>query len=129
MKKYVLLTLAREFRKNPTRSEHLLWQQLRKRQQQNTKFRRQHILDEFIVDFYCPELNLAIEVDGPVHQINKVKDYQRQKHLENLGVIFLRVTSKQVEQNVDLVLLKINKTIKKIRRIRTLVTSPLAPLQ
>ncbi|MQY72086.1 MAG: DUF559 domain-containing protein, partial [Dehalococcoidia bacterium] len=63
-----LKPLAREMRRAPTLAEEVLWQHLRNSQMGGFKFRRQHPIDRFIVDFYCFKIRLVIEVDGPVHQ-------------------------------------------------------------
>ena len=64
-----LIERARQMRKEPTNAEALLWVRLRKRQLDGLKFRRQHIVQYFIVDFYCPRVKLVIEIDGPVHDV------------------------------------------------------------
>ena len=69
------LELARHFRKNPTKSEDAVWQMLRNRQIKNLKWRRQQVIDGFIADFYCAELNVVLEIDGSVHDNEEVKEY------------------------------------------------------
>ena len=69
------LELARQFRKNPTESEDVVWQMLRNRQIKNLKWRRQQVIDGFIADFYCAELNVVLEIDGPIHDNEEVKEY------------------------------------------------------
>jgi very-short-patch-repair endonuclease len=69
------LELARQFRKNPTESEDVVWQMLRNRQIKNLKWRRQQVIDGFIADFYCAELNVVLEIDGSVHDKEEVKEY------------------------------------------------------
>ena len=69
------LELARHFRKNPTESEDTVWQMLRNRQIRNLKWRRQQVIDGFIADFYCAELNVVLEIDGSVHDDEEVKEY------------------------------------------------------
>lgn len=87
-----LKKLARQLRKNMTFGEVLLWNELKGNKLFGFDFDRQCCIDEFIVDFYCKELMLAIEIDGlsHAHQEALVKDVIRQKRLENLGVRFLR---------------------------------------
>jgi hypothetical protein len=65
-----LKPVARQMRQEPTQAEDLLWQSLRNHQLLGFKFRRQHSIERFIVDFYCAEAKLVIEIDGPIH------DYQ-----------------------------------------------------
>jgi very-short-patch-repair endonuclease len=69
------LELARQFRKNPTESEDAIWQMLRNRQIKDLKWRRQQVIEGFIVDFYCAELNVVLEIDGSVHDKEEVKEY------------------------------------------------------
>jgi len=77
-------------------------------------FHRQKPLDQFIVDFYCNELNLAIEIDGGSHESNKAqeKDVARQKRLESLGVKFLRFKESDLRKNTRAVLKTIEEWIK-----------------
>ncbi|MDR1091472.1 MAG: leucine--tRNA ligase [Prevotella sp.] len=99
---------AKEQRKNPTEAENALWQMLRGK---NTgyKFRRQHLIDRFIVDFVCFEKSLVIEVDGGYHDDLAQKEYdeQRTKILEELGYHVLRFSNEEVIGNTDEVLSKI----------------------
>jgi very-short-patch-repair endonuclease len=87
-----LKTLARELRKNMTRGEVILWQYLKGKKVLGYNFDRQRPIDELIVDFYCKDLMLAIEIDGASHDNNnaQIKDEIRQKQLESFGVQFLR---------------------------------------
>lgn len=71
------LELARQFRKNPTESEDAVWQMLRNRQIRNLKWRRQQVIDGFIADFYCAELNVVLEIEGSVHDNEEVKEYDK----------------------------------------------------
>jgi len=103
--------LAKEFRKAPTKSEKIMWNTLRNRQFINLKFRRQHLIAGYIVDFYCSELALTIEIDGSVHQNQIREDRERQKIIENLGIIFFRVGSKEVEEDINKILKKLKKFI------------------
>ena len=79
-------------RKEPTRSESLLWSALRNRRLASRKFRRQHPVGRFILDFYCHEERLAVEVDGPVHETQRQVDGERQQILESMGIRFLQHT-------------------------------------
>ena len=89
--------VARELRKNPTAAEAKLWQAIRKRQLQGRKFRRQVAIGAFVVDFYCSSERLAVEVDGPVHEVQVEADQIRQELIESLGIRFVRVTNDEVE--------------------------------
>ena len=94
---------ARGLRKQPTRSERMLWNALRDRNLNGYKFRRQHPIGPFVLDFYCDEYRLAVEVDGRIHELTREADLQRQQTLESLGVRFLRVSAEQVERDLDTV--------------------------
>ena len=88
--------VARDFRKEPTPSEQLLWQALRNRQVDGRKFRRQQPIGPFVVDFFCGAERLIVEVDGPIHEQQRQQDEQRQELLESLGLRFLRVSANEV---------------------------------
>ncbi len=96
---------ARELRKNSTLSEILLWQQIRRRKL-GVQFHRQVPMDKFVVDFYCHEIMLAIEVDGCSHDTpDKIAyDRVRQKRLEGYGVHFVRIRDRDVKFHIDGVL-------------------------
>jgi very-short-patch-repair endonuclease len=94
---------AGALRKNVTRAEALLWTKLKGKQIRGYDFDRQRPLDEYIVDFYCKELRLAIEVDGWSHALKGVRDVARQKRLERLGVRFLRFTEQEIVSGLQTV--------------------------
>ena len=71
------LEAARYMRSNPTSAERLVWSWVRNRGMLGLKFRRQHIVDGFIVDFYCAELSLVLELDGPHHRNESQTEYDR----------------------------------------------------
>ena len=83
--------LVREMRKEPTDTENILWQELRGHKINRLKFRRQHSIDKFIIDFYCREKKLIIEVDGEIHDFQKENDSIRQEFLEEFGYTVLRL--------------------------------------
>ena len=93
--------LARKLRKEMTMSEVLLWQEIR-RKRLGVEFHRQVPIDNFIVDFYCHELFLAIEIDGSSHVFHEVQvnDVKRQERLESLGVNFIRISDLDVKRNM-----------------------------
>lgn len=101
---------ARELRKNPTLAEDTLWQRLR-HGKLGVKFRRQHRIDRFIVDFYAREPRLIIEVDGPIHETQQEYDAWRQSVLEHLGYRVLRFTNDDVLENVEGVIQVIREAI------------------
>ena len=98
--------IARQMRQRPTRSEDLLWQRLRNRRLGGLKFLRQHPVGPSILDFYCHEKRVAIEVDGTVHQRQDIAqmDRARQELIEAYGIRFFRCSSAAVEQDIDSVL-------------------------
>ncbi len=77
---------------------------MRNRKFWSVNFRRQVPLGSFILDFYCAELALAIEIDGPIHRGQLDADRLRQRAIEELGVRFVRVSAQEVEENLALVL-------------------------
>lgn len=97
------LALARAMRATPTAAEAALWSALRSRQLGGWKFRRQHVIAGYIVDFYCAPLWLAIEVDGAVHQGRREDDQQRDDDLGALGVRVLRLSNTDVLERLDAV--------------------------
>src|SRR5690606_2240117 len=99
-----LKDLAKKLRKNSTLAEVLLWDELKNRQLHGLDFDRQKPLDQYIVDFYCKELQLAIEVDGDSHDLIFKEDEIRQRHLESFGVRFLRFADDDVKQDMPNVL-------------------------
>ena len=100
--------LAREMRKNPTPSESLLWEALRGAKLEGRKFRRQQPVGPYVVDFYCPEERLVVEVDGGVHERQQREDAERQAALETLGLRFLRLTHEEVIDDLRSALDKIS---------------------
>lgn len=90
---------ARELRKRMTIGEELLWGELKQDRMCGYDFDRQRPLDEYIVDFYCKDLALAIEVDGKCHENRNGTDKRRQRRLESVGVSFLRFTEREVRKS------------------------------
>ncbi|MDC0977684.1 endonuclease domain-containing protein [bacterium] len=101
---YLKKEFARNLRKKQTKAEEILWQALRNRKLKYLKFRRQHILEGFVVDFYCHKLKLAIELDGYIHIKQKEYDKIRQSLIETEGIRFLRFTNEEIINNLDSVL-------------------------
>ena len=108
-----LKATARSLRKRQTKSEKLLWQALRSRKLDGLKFLRQHPIGHSIVDFYCHEKRLVIEIDGGIHLNVDVKDRDkiRQKMIEDYDIRFFRCTTNEVESNLEGVLAGILKTV------------------
>jgi very-short-patch-repair endonuclease len=100
---------ARALRKNGTKAEDILWQAVRNRKIGGLKFRRQHPFEEFILDFYCNEKNLVLEIDGDYHLSSEQKEYDENRagFLEQHGLKVLRITNEEVEKNLAGVLARI----------------------
>ena len=102
---------ARYLRNNSTFTEIMLWNYLKRKQMKGYDFHRQKPLDNYIVDFFCNELMLAIEIDGETHYGNEKRDEKRQRKLEQYGIQFLRFDDLDVVHNLDGVLKNIEKWI------------------
>jgi very-short-patch-repair endonuclease len=85
------------------KSEVLLWARLKNKQMHGERFLRQYSIDQYILDFYCPRLKLAIEIDGDSHFMSGAEDYDkvRQEHIETFDIQFLRFTNEDVYKNID----------------------------
>lgn len=107
---------AEQLRNNMTVAEKTLWNYL-KTKPMGLKFRRQHPISKYIVDFYCHALKLVIEVDGGIHNITTSleSDKVRQEYLEAEGLVFLRVTNEEIERDFASVVTKIENFILSIR--------------
>ena len=103
-----LLSRRKELRNNSTPEEILLWVQL-KNSQTGFKFRRQHSIGGYIVDFYCPIKKLAVEIDGPQHLRKENKEYDdvRSEFLRGLDIKILRFTNSEVATETKKVIQKI----------------------
>lgn len=101
-----LKAYARELRNNSTKAEIRLWMQLKTRQLCGLDFDRQKPIDKYIVDFFCVDIMLAIEVDGASHdwEETQVKDEEKEARLNELGVTVLRFTDNQIFHDMDKVL-------------------------
>jgi very-short-patch-repair endonuclease len=104
-----LFSLANQNRKSYTEAEGILWQCLRGRRLNGFKFRRQHPIRGYIVDFYCADVGLAIEVDGGYHGKNnqQVADEHRTAELNKLNVKVIRFSNHEVINNINDVLKQI----------------------
>jgi very-short-patch-repair endonuclease len=107
----------RELRTNMTKAEAIVWQKLRCKQIENCKFRNQYSVDRFVLDFYSPEIKLAIEIDGESHFQEGVAQYdeERQVFIESAGIQFLRFTNQDVYENLNGVLETIAYKIQELR--------------
>lgn len=104
----------RQLRHDMTDAERLLWKRLCRKQLDGWKFRRQHGLGDFVMDFYCPIIKLCIEVDGGIHDEPDVhqKDVRRTEFLEKQGIRVLRFKNEEIENNIDDVVNRIKEYIK-----------------
>jgi very-short-patch-repair endonuclease len=114
-----MVEIAREFRKEPTKGEKILWKALRGRKLDGIKFRRQQPIGYFVVDFYNSPYRLVVEVDGPIHLLQKDADQARQELLEELGLVVLRIDSELVEKNLAKVLELIRGRIRMISQLNS----------
>ena len=111
-----LKSYAEEMRSNPTEAEDILWTQLRTKQLEGYKFRRQHIVGQYIADFYCHSHHLVIEIDGLIHQLPDVKenDEYRTNWLEEHGYHVIRFTNNEIKVDIDNVLIKIKQKLESL---------------
>jgi very-short-patch-repair endonuclease len=103
---------ARILRKRMTLPEKLLWEKLNRKQISGVRFRRQHPIDFFIVDFYCHEAKLVVEIDGEIHNSSKEYDDGRSAEMERYSIKVIRFTNKEVEENIDNVINRVKSEIK-----------------
>lgn len=104
----------KQLRKHLTPAEAFLWKYLQRKQVDGRKFRRQHSIKNFVVDFYCPSERLVIELDGEIHMNHTAQEYDlwRTKQLENLKIKVLRFENKMVFQFLPSVLKEIKDSFK-----------------
>ncbi|MEB3040390.1 endonuclease domain-containing protein [Capnocytophaga gingivalis] len=112
-----LREFARQLRNNSTLSEVLLWKQI-KGKALGVEFKRQVPMLEYIVDFYCQEIGLAIEVDGNIHDFRYLEDTQRQQEIEKYGVIFIRFSNEEIKNNMFSVILSLESKIEELKAER-----------
>jgi very-short-patch-repair endonuclease len=95
--------LRQALRHSPTEAEARLWSKLRRSQLAGKKFRRQHSIGNYVLDFYCPEVRLAVELDGSVHShpVATERDIARTRFLEELNVRVLRFENRLVFENLE----------------------------
>jgi len=112
-----LKEFARELRNHSTYTEVMLWNYLKGKQMKGYDFDRQRPIDNYIVDFYCKDLMLAIEVDGESHYGNRDKDIRKDERLNKLGVTVLRFDDMEIVHGLDKVLEAIEKWIDDNRNV------------
>ena len=110
-------TKRRKLRQNQTEAEKLIWRFIRNRQLLGFKFKRQYSIDHFVIDFYCPELKLAIEADGASHNESgrKEYDFRREKYLKKFGISFVRIKDEELFGNPNKAFNKIEEVIKQLK--------------
>ena len=110
-----LKTKRKHLRNNSTEAEILLWTCLKGKQLDGRKFRRQHSISNYIVDFYCPEEKLVVELDGDFHFEDEVKKYDENRtgFINSLGIKLIRFENQEVLYNIDNVLKSIEKEFTK----------------
>ena len=96
-----LRELSKNNRKKLTRSEEKIWKEVLMKRKTRYKFLRQKPIDRFILDFYCSELNLAIEIDGNSHDKKKNYDEARDMFLNQIGIRTMRFTNNEVLNNIE----------------------------
>ena len=114
-----LKTQRQHLRNNCTLAEVQLWEELRKSKLLGIKFRRQHSINKYIVDFYAPEINLAIELDGEVHlsEEKRERDRIREDFLKSLGIKVIRFKNEDVIEGINSIVEKIMSEILKIKKL------------
>jgi very-short-patch-repair endonuclease len=103
-----LKSKARELRRHMTEPEKILWSSIRNRKQNGMYFRRQHPYGIYILDFYCFDANLVIEIDGMIHLSRYSYDIERTKYLESSGLRVMRFKNEDIETRLEWVLEEIN---------------------
>ena len=105
----IVIDYSKSLRKKQTDAEKLLWSNLRNRKLNGYKFRRQHAIKSYIVDFYCAEKMLSIEVDGEIHLKKEQIEYDknRTEELNLLEIKEIRFTNEEIDKNISLVFKKI----------------------
>src|SRR5262245_28934503 len=117
-----MIESAREFRKEPTEGEKILWETLRGKKLDGIKFRRQQPIGYFVVDFYASAFRLVVEVDGPIHDKQVEADKARQDILEILGLTVLRIRTEIPEKNVLLAQNMIREKIQALKHNQSILS-------
>ena len=114
-----IFKLAKELRKNETDAEKLLWTRINKNQISGLQFRRQHPINRFIADFYCVKINLAIEIDGSIHDLqdHQSHDQGRSDVFNDFGITVIRFSNEQILEEIDSTINQIKETCNKLLKI------------
>ena len=102
---------AKEFRSKPTEAESILWERIKGKKLKGSKFRRQHPIKRFIVDFCCSTANLVVELDGEIHRGKEAEDAAREEVIEALGYKVIRFSNSQVTDDIESVLEEIQRNL------------------
>ena len=104
---------AGRLRKKMTPSEKILWERLRRKNIRGMKFRRQHPIEYYVADFYCHEIRLVIEIDGPYHQRidQKEHDDNRSAEMDRFDIKLIRFTNDEINNHIGRVMQKIREEI------------------
>ena len=108
-----LKEIARKLRKNSTRTEIYLWNELKNKKLLGYAFKRQKPIGNYIVDFFAPKLNLVIEIDGITHDFKIDDDKIRQEYLQSLSLTLIRFKDSDVRSNLNGVIMSIKDWIEK----------------
>ena len=108
----------KKLRQNQTNAEELVWRYLRNKQMLGYKFKRQYSVDHFVIDFYSPELKLAVELDGASHNKPEQIEYDiiRQKYVEKFNIKFVRIKDENLFGNPNKEFMKIENAIKLLEK-------------
>jgi very-short-patch-repair endonuclease len=98
---------AKELRRNMTKQEKILWEKLRNNRLGGYHFRRQQVIDGFVIDFYCNPVKLAVEVDGNIHRLRREYDEDRDMILKAEGIEILRLSNVEINNDIEAVLQRI----------------------
>ena len=113
-----LKELAKKLRKNSTLSEVILWNALKARKMRGYNFNRQKPIDQYIVDFYCKELDLVIEIDGTSHDLKVESDEKRHEKIESFGLTILRFNDRAVKNDLHNVIFAIDCWIENFEKLK-----------
>ena len=102
-----LLQVSKELRKNQTKAEEIIWDNLKSKKLDGLKFRRQVPYDTFVLDFLCPSRKLIIEIDGGIHKKTKIRDQERDEYFMEKGYRILRIKNEEVFNSLKKVLERI----------------------
>ncbi|OFY60443.1 MAG: hypothetical protein A2V46_10625 [Bacteroidetes bacterium RBG_19FT_COMBO_42_7] len=111
-----IFKLAKELRKDETEAEKKLWTKLNRNQILGLQFRRQHPINVFVADFYCPKIKLVIEVDGSIHEIFEYEahDIGRSEVLNDFGITVIRFTNEQILNDLNGTVKQIESCVRKL---------------